>query len=132
MTNLRAKRGEQGFTLIELLIVIIILGILAAIVVFAIGTTRDDAVHSACKTDFKSIELSAEAVNTKEGKYPAAAGTNGGDNLVAPAPGALLKAYPESDDYSIVYAQLSSGDDYSLTVKNDATPAVTVADCDAL
>ena len=65
--RINKKREEQGFTLIELLIVIIILAILAAIVVFAIGTTRKDSVTSSCKTDLKSIELSAQAVNTRTG-----------------------------------------------------------------
>src|SRR3954466_11251740 len=65
---LRKRREQQeGFTLIELLIVIIILGILAAIVVFAVGNTRKDSVSSSCKTDFKSVELSSEAVLTKTG-----------------------------------------------------------------
>src|SRR3954466_13349754 len=70
--QLRKKRGDEGgFTLIELLIVIIILGILAAIVVFAVGNTRKDSVANSCKPDVKSVELSAEAVNTKAGSYPA-------------------------------------------------------------
>src|SRR3954470_19276670 len=66
----KRRSDEGGFTLIELLIVIIILGILAAIVVFAVGNTRKDSVANSCKTDFKSVELSAEAINTKSGSYP--------------------------------------------------------------
>jgi prepilin-type N-terminal cleavage/methylation domain-containing protein len=38
----RIHRNE-GFTLIELLIVIVVLGILAGIVLFAVGSARDDA-----------------------------------------------------------------------------------------
>jgi prepilin-type N-terminal cleavage/methylation domain-containing protein len=68
--RLQQKRNEEGFTLIELLIVIIVLGILAAIVVFAIGNTRKDSVASSCKTTWKSVELAAEAANTKSGAYP--------------------------------------------------------------
>src|SRR3954466_7520616 len=88
--QLRKKRGDEGgFTLIELLIVIIILGILAAIVVFAIGNTRKDSVQSSCKTDAKAIQLSLEAQKTNVNSYPAdkAGGT-------VPAAGALLKTWP--------------------------------------
>ena len=38
-----ARENESGFTLIELLIVIVILGVLAAIVVFAVGGINDTA-----------------------------------------------------------------------------------------
>src|ERR1041385_5168840 len=68
--RLQVKRNEKGFPLIELLIVIIVLGILAAIVVFAVGTTRKDSVASSCKTNYKALELGAEAVNTTVGAYP--------------------------------------------------------------
>src|SRR4051812_38461292 len=100
LDRIRRARTDEGFTLIELLIVIIILGILAAIVVFAVGTTRKDSVSASCKTDFKQVQLSAEAVNTKTGSYPAA----GSAGLVAPANGALLKTFPTSSEYDIVYA----------------------------
>ena len=38
----QARETESGFTLIELLIVIVVLGILAGIVVFGVGTFRAD------------------------------------------------------------------------------------------
>src|SRR3954468_13234510 len=96
--NLRQKRSEEGFTLIELLIVIIILGILAAIVVFAVGTTRKDSVTSSCKTDAKSIELSLESQLTKNGGYPADQ-----TDATNAAKGALLKNWPAPADYDFTY-----------------------------
>jgi general secretion pathway protein G len=113
INRLREKRDEQGFTLIELLIVVIVLAILAAIVVFALGSTRSDSVKAACSTSEKSVELSAEAVNTKTGSYPAT-GTAG---LVVPATGALLKAYPTSTDYQLNYVQ-DSATQYHIDVLN--------------
>src|SRR5437588_11569845 len=88
----RRRDEEEGFTLIELLIVIIVLGILAAIVVFAIGSTRKDSVASTCKTNQKAVELSAEAINTKTGVYPSGPinSANAGP-LVTPSTGALPK-----------------------------------------
>ena len=140
--TMQRKRDEQGFTLIELLIVIIILGILAAIVVFAVGNTRRDSVASTCKTDFKSLELSAEAVNTKAGAYPAtltvnssalsgarrlittvtpvSVGTNqllaGNTAFQSANNGALTKAWPSSANYQFLYEQTGSGTGFTLTV----------------
>src|SRR4051812_12540500 len=52
---------DSGFTLIELLIVIIILGVLAGIVVFAVGGITDRGAKSACKADIKNVEIASEA-----------------------------------------------------------------------
>ena len=68
MLSFRQKlQRQEGFTLIELLIVIIILGILAAIVIFGVTTFRDDANEKACKSDRKSVEIAAQAYLAKTG-----------------------------------------------------------------
>ena len=56
---------EGGFTLIELLIVIVILGILAAIVVFAVSGISDRGTLSACKADKQSVTVASEAYYAK-------------------------------------------------------------------
>jgi len=60
----RRKSGEDiesGFTLIELLIVIIVLGILAAIVVFSLSGVTGESKQAACTSDAKSVEIAADA-----------------------------------------------------------------------
>ena len=58
----RLDAGRQdGFTLIELLIVIVILGVLAGIVVFAVGGISDRGEVAACKSDYKTMEVAQEA-----------------------------------------------------------------------
>ncbi|TWG96436.1 general secretion pathway protein G [Nocardioides sp. J9] len=66
-----ARRGDRGFTLIELLIVIVILGILAAVVVFSVRGITDRGDVSACKSNVKTAEVAVEAYYAKEGSNPA-------------------------------------------------------------
>jgi prepilin-type N-terminal cleavage/methylation domain-containing protein len=63
------KSNESGFTLIELLIVIVILGILAAIVVFAVSAFNKNGQQAACQSDFKSVEIADEAYYAKNQAY---------------------------------------------------------------
>ena len=68
--RLNASRDE-GFTLIELLIVIVILGVLAGIVVFAVGGITDRGDKSACESDVKNVEVAQEAHFAKNKAYAA-------------------------------------------------------------
>jgi general secretion pathway protein G len=82
---------QRGFTLVELLIVIVILGILAGIVVFAVGNLTNNAKTNACNTEKSSITTAAEAYKAQNGSYPA--------NMAAltsttGSSGALLKSTP--------------------------------------
>ena len=61
------NRKDEGFTLIELLIVIVILGILATIVVFAVRGVTDQGQTNACKADQKTIETAIEAYYAQNG-----------------------------------------------------------------
>jgi len=58
--QMRRARRDEGFTLIELLIVILILGILAGIAVFASGPFRDKAT-AACQDANTEIGIVANA-----------------------------------------------------------------------
>ena len=122
------KAKDDGFTLIELLIVIIILGILAAIVVFAIGSTRKDSTQATCRTDVSSIVLAEEAWNTKKGSY------TGTDTDLTGTDG-TLKAWPTKNasatDDPLKLTLSASGGVYTVTIdgqKYTGTHSITSAD----
>jgi len=56
----RAQRNRDGFTLVELLIVIVILGVLATVVVFAVRGVRAEAEETACAADKRSLVTAVE------------------------------------------------------------------------
>ena len=55
------EKQDKGFTLVELLIVIVILGILATVTVFAVRGITDQGKASTCKADSKTLQTAYEA-----------------------------------------------------------------------
>ena len=59
--------AQKGFTLVELLVVISILGILAAVVVFAVSGINDRGQTSACKEDGRTLRTAVETYRAQNG-----------------------------------------------------------------
>ena len=53
--NIKSTQSQKGFTLIELLIVVVIIGILAAIAIPKFASTRQKSYRSAMLSDLKNL-----------------------------------------------------------------------------
>jgi general secretion pathway protein G len=110
----KARQSEEGFTLIELLMVIVILGILAGVVVFAVNGIQDKGQASACKADLSSVQTAVEAYYAQNNAYPA--GANSAARLAA-----LVPAFLHAPSTNVTI------DDDAGTVSFTATCAAAVA-----
>ena len=64
------KRGQRGFTLLEIMVVVVILGILAALVVPKIISRPDQARVIAAKQDIASLMSALKLYRLDNGRYP--------------------------------------------------------------
>lgn len=101
----RDSGRERGFTLIELLIVIVIIGILAAIAVPKFAATKDRAKLAAIKSDVRNLMNAQEAYYVDNLKYTTAITT------FFPSPGNLVTLTAGTSSYTIsaTNSTISSG-----------------------
>ena len=89
-------KQKKGFTLIELLIVVVIIGILAAIAIPKFANTKEKAYIAAMKADLRNLVTSQEAFISDNPEY-------GTFNGTAQAPtGALSGLYTPSAGVTVV------------------------------
>jgi prepilin-type N-terminal cleavage/methylation domain-containing protein len=80
------KHNKKGFTLIELLIVVVIIGILAAIAIPKFAATKQKAYIASVKTDLKNLATAEEGyASSNAGNYlfTGTAGPTPADSLAA-------------------------------------------------
>lgn len=75
--NIETKSRQQlrGFTIVELLIVIVIIGILAAIAIVAFNGTQQRGRDAQRKSDVAAITKALELYYIDKGEYPAGSGS---------------------------------------------------------
>jgi type II secretion system protein G len=71
------KKTTSGFTIVELLIVIVVIGILAAITMVAYGGISQRSRDSGRLSDMKSIRTALDLYKTDKSRYPVATSANG-------------------------------------------------------
>ena len=74
------RRAKSGFTLIELLIVIVIIGILAAIALPKFANTKEKAYLASMKSDLHNLVTAQEAYFSDNNSLYAGSTTNLGTN----------------------------------------------------
>jgi type IV pilus assembly protein PilA len=79
------EEREGGFTLIELLIVIIIIGILAAIAIPIFLNQRNKAYDAAAKSDLKGMQIAEESYLTDYNSYATTIAQLNGESFKASA-----------------------------------------------
>ncbi len=106
-------RNEKGFTLIELLIVVVIIGILAAIAIPQFASTKEKAFDAAAKSDLRNLMTAEEAYFSDSQAYTAA--------TVAAGTTADLDGDGNADfqaSQSVSLAATASTDGYQITAQH--------------
>lgn len=104
-SNGRQTVGQRGFTIVELLIVIVVIGILAAITIVAYNGIQDRARQSKIQADInsivKAIRLARDSTSKTTGQITGSYASGG--NCWAKADGTDLAALPNTDPCIVQY-----------------------------
>jgi prepilin-type N-terminal cleavage/methylation domain-containing protein len=128
------KRGQKqkGFTIVELLIVIVVIGILAAITVVAFNGIQAKARDAQTESNMSAIAKMMEMYYIDNGAYPSVCG--GGDNagcsanllagaLVPTYASRLPDAYPTPNSAGVFnYVRGTAGVSYAIYLRFDDKP----------
>src|SRR5260370_8999875 len=85
--------NRKGFTLIELLIVVVIIGILAAIAIPKFANTKEKAYQASMKTDVRNLVTAEEGYFADSIKYTTNLGTLYATSVGVVGPTIALTAY---------------------------------------
>ncbi len=138
MSSLK-QRAQQGFTIVELLIVIVVIGILAALVITTFNGIQQKGRNTERTTDLNAIKSQLEAYYAQNGAYPSTAdlGSNSGTNVTFVGTKmkgldkeALRDPKAPAGDYALGTTATATRYGYAPTQDDGATACSTAAgDC---
>ncbi len=96
-------KNRKGFTLIELLIVVVIIGILAAIAIPKFAATKDKAKLASVRTDLRNVMTAQEAYFSDHATYASTLP----ENLFQPSVGNALTISASTGSYTATVSNSS-------------------------
>lgn len=120
---LSIRANQKGFTIVELLIVIVVIGILAAVVIAVFNGIQSNAKVTTLTSDLTNASKQLRLEHANNGKFPAAAElANGGKGLQG-SPNTTYRYSVDntSNPQSFCLTATDGGKIYSLTEQTTAT-----------
>jgi prepilin-type N-terminal cleavage/methylation domain-containing protein len=127
------KSNDKGFTIVELLIVIVVIGILAALVVTTFTGIQQRARNTERQTDIKAIHGQVEAYYAQNGRYPTLDNLNDAAFRTANMKGLDVEALKDPKGSASTLAATAAANVYSYAVTASGGGACdnSTADCAA-
>src|SRR5688500_5663454 len=130
------SQGEGGFTLVELLVVMLILGLLAAIAIPSFFNQRDKARDADAKTSVRTAQTAMETYATDHnGTYtptPTQAQLTAIENTLSNVPAGDMTIVSTDDSYTLTVDSSNAPNTFSISRADTGslTYPCTVADSD--
>ena len=112
-------RTTKGFTLIELLIVVVIIGILAAIAIPQFASTKEKAFDATAKSDVRNAMAAQEAYFADDQTYAPASMATG--NFTTSTGIVIAASAASAGGYSITASHTASGNTFWVEVGTGST-----------
>lgn len=129
--KLKSIRNNKGFTIVELLIVIVVIGILAALVLNSFRGVQERARDTKRRTDVNAQASQLEVYYTDQGHYPLATQVSQDSFITSNFKGADLNAWraPNQNTNSMVNSATPDKDHYGYQAfQTDGTTPCSAAD----
>jgi len=127
LKDIKKLQSEKGFTIVELLIVIVVIGILAAIVIVAYNGVTQQANTSKARSNAQSVQKVLEAMNANEtSAYPTTLSALRSGSSTASLPQGVTVLSPTCTCADLAAATTAAGGTGGLPATSSATAFNTI------
>lgn len=123
MRYFSAKKSPRGFTIVELLVVIVVIGILAAITIISYSGITNRATVASLQSDLENASKMLKIDQVNNGAFPATlAAANGGKGIVASS-GTTIDYAVDNPSNPTAFCMTATNNGIVYKISDSSTPA---------